>query len=369
MQLKKKSAPDFIIFITVLALLSIGIVMVFSSSQYVAYYEHKGDSFYYLKRQFFNTLLSVILMIFVMKVNYVKLKELAKPALIFSFVLLGLLLIGIGIEHKGSVRWLGAGPFQIQPSEFAKLVMIIYMAKFLSENQHRMKSFRQGFLPPLLILGGACALILMQPDLGTAVALAGTTFIMLWCAGAKKSHMALLAGLGICLVVAAIVFEPYRMERFMSFLDPWKDPQDTGFQTVQSLLAIGSGGLLGVGLGAGRAKTFYLPERHTDFIFSIIAEELGFIGGALVIILFLLLIWRGLKVAITTSDAFGSMIAIGVTSMVGLQALINLGVVTGSLPVTGITLPFISYGGSSLIFSLAGIGLLLNVSCYAGLDR
>jgi len=369
MQLKKKS-PDFMVFLTVLVLLSIGIVMVFSSSQYAAFYEHQGDSFYYLRRQFINALVGIFAMIFVMKVNYEKLKVLAKPALVFSFALLGLLLVGgIGIAHKGSVRWLGVGPFQFQPSELIKLTMVMYLAVFLSEKQHLIKSFRHGFLPPLLIMGAACALILLQPDLGTAVALAGTTYVMLWCAGARKSHMFLLACAGIALVVAAIVFEPYRMERFLAFLDPWKDPQDTGFQTVQSLLAIGSGGLVGVGLGAGRAKTFYLPERHTDFIFSILAEELGFIGGAVVIILFLLFVWRGLKISVSSPESFGSLIAVGITSMVGIQAVINLGVVTGSLPVTGITLPFISYGGSSLVFSLAGIGLLLNVSRYAGLDR
>jgi cell division protein FtsW len=366
----KKGSPDFIIFLTVLLLLSIGIVMVFSSSQYAAYFEHKGDSFYYLRRQFFNTLVSIFAMVFVMKMNYQKLKVLAKPALIVSFILLGLLLVGgVGIEHKGSVRWLGAGPFQFQPSEVVKLTMVMYLALFLSERQHLIKSFKKGFIPPIALMGAACLLILMQPDLGTAVALAGTTFVMLWCAGARKSHMALLAAAGIALVVMAIVTEPYRMERFLAYLNPWEDPQDSGFQTVQSLLAIGSGGLLGLGLGAGRAKTFYLPERHTDFIFSILSEELGFIGGAVVIILFMLFVWRGLKIAVSSPESFGSLLAIGITSMVGLQAIINLGVVTGSLPVTGITLPFISYGGSSLVFSLAGVGLLLNVSRYAGVDR
>ncbi|ATW25056.1 stage V sporulation protein E [Candidatus Formimonas warabiya] len=365
----KKGAPDFVIFLTVLLLLSIGIVMVFSSSQYAAFYQYQ-DSFYFLRRQFFNALVGIGAMIFVMKVNYQKLKGLAKPALIVSFVLLAILLIdGIGIERKGSVRWLGAGPLQFQPSELIKVTMVMYMAAFMSEKQHLMQSFTKGFLPPLGIMGAACALIMFQPDLGTALALAGTTFVMLWCAGARKTHMTLLAVAGIALILAAIVLEPYRMERLMAFWDPWKDAQDTGFQTVQSLLAIGSGGFAGVGLGASRAKTFYLPERHTDFIFSILSEELGFIGGAIVIILFLLFVWRGLKVAVSFPDSFGSLLAIGVTSMVGIQAIINLGVVTGSLPVTGITLPFISYGGSSLLFSLAGIGLLLNVSRYAGLDR
>lgn len=365
----KKGSPDFMLFLTVLLLLGIGIIMVFSSSQYFSYYQYK-DSFHFLRRQFFNSLVGIGAMIFVLKVNYKKLKVLAKPALITSFILLAALLIpGVGIEVNGSVRWLGVGGFQVQPSEILKVSMVLYLALFLSERQHLMKSFTKGFLPPLGIMGVACLLIMKQPDLGTALALAGTTVVMLWAAGARKTHLAILIVCGVALILAAIILEPYRMERLMAFLDPWKDPQDSGFQTIQSLLAIGSGGLAGVGLGFGRAKMFYLPERHTDFIFAIIAEELGFIGGAVVIILFLLFVWRGLKVAVSFPEAFGSLIAIGITAMVGIQAIINLGVVTGSLPVTGITLPFISYGGSSLLFSLAGIGLLLNVSRYVGLDR
>lgn len=365
----KKNSPDFMIFLAVLLLLGIGIIMVFSSSQYTSHYQHKDD-FYYLRRQLINALVGVAAMIFVLRINYQKLKVLAKPALIGSFLLLAALLIpGVGIEVNGSVRWLGVGGFQIQPSEITKVTMVMYLALFLSQRQHLMQSFTKGFLPPLAIMGLACALIMKQPDLGTALALAGTTVVMLWAAGARKRHLTLLVICGVSLIVAAIVLEPYRMERLMAFVDPWQDPLDTGFQTIQSLLAIGSGGLAGMGLGFGRAKMYYLPEKHTDFIFSVLAEELGFIGGAVVILLFLLFVWRGLKVAVSFPESFGSLLAIGITSMVGIQAIINLGVVTGSLPVTGITLPFISYGGSSLLFSLAGIGLLLNVSRYAGLDR
>lgn len=375
MALKKKS-PDFLIFLSVLLLLGIGIIMVFSSSQYVAYYQtydpglKTGDAFVFLRRQLFNALLGIIAMVFVMKINYQKLKIFAKPGIIISFILLAVILIkGVGIEINGATRWLGVGPFQIQPSEIFKLALVLFLAKYLSERQHLMKSFKEGLLLPLALMGGACLLIMKQPDLGTAMTIAGTTIVMLWAAGARKSHMAMLVAAGLVLVVAAIVLEPYRMARIFAFLDPWQDPQDTGFQTVQSLLAIGSGGLAGVGLGYGRAKMFYLPERHTDFIFAVIAEELGFIGGTAVILLFLLFVWRGLKVAVSSPESFGSLLAVGVTSMVGIQAIINLGVVTGSLPVTGITLPFISYGGSSLLFSLAGVGLLLNVSRYAGSDR
>ncbi|MCR6544479.1 stage V sporulation protein E [Dehalobacterium formicoaceticum] len=375
MALKKKS-PDFLIFLSVLLLLGIGIIMVFSSSQYVAYYQtydpglKTGDAFVFLRRQLFNALLGIIAMVFVMKINYQKLKIFAKPGIIISFILLAVILIkGVGIEINGATRWLGVGPFQIQPSEIFKLALVLFLAKYLSERQHLMKSFKEGLLLPLALMGGACLLIMKQPDLGTAMTIAGTTIVMLWAAGARKSHLAMLVAAGLVLVVAAIVLEPYRMARIFAFLDPWQDPQDTGFQTVQSLLAIGSGGLAGVGLGYGRAKMFYLPERHTDFIFAVIAEELGFIGGTAVILLFLLFVWRGLKVAVSSPESFGSLLAVGVTSMVGIQAIINLGVVTGSLPVTGITLPFISYGGSSLLFSLAGVGLLLNVSRYAGSDR
>ena len=365
---KKKNSPDFFILLTVLVLLCFGIVMVFSSSQYVAFYEY-GDAYYFLRKQLINAVLGLVAMVFLMRINTQFLKDWAKPALILSFVLLILLFVGFGHAAKGAVRWLEFGPAKFQPSEIMKLALVVYLAVFFSANQRLIGSFKRGFLPPILILALACILILQQPDLGTAMTLVGMTFVMLWAAGTKGSHLVTVGATAIGLVVVAIISEPYRMKRVLSYLDPWQDALGDGFQAVQSQLAIGSGGLMGVGLSASKAKEFYLPERHTDFIFAIICEETGFIGGVIVIALFLFLIWRGLKVAQSCPDLFDSLLAVGVTAMIGFQAMLNLGVVTGALPVTGITLPMISYGGSSLIFTLAGVGLLLNVSRRAGMDR
>jgi cell division protein FtsW len=246
--------------------------------------------------------------------------------------------------------------------------MVIFLAASLSQNRQRLQYLVHGLGPYLALMGLICLLILAQPDLGTAIAVAGTTYLMLAAAGADRRYLALLALLGVAAVALAIAIAPYRMARFTAFLDPWADPQGNGFQTIQSLLAIGSGGLFGTGLGQGRQKLYYVPENHTDFIFAILSEELGFIGAGLVVLLFLILIWRGFNTAFKAPDAFGSLLAAGLTIMLALQALINMGVVTGMLPVTGITLPLVSYGGSSLIFSLLGIGILLNISRYTGVS-
>lgn len=360
----QKSAPDFIIFLTTLMLLSIGIIMVASSSQVIALLDYK-DAYYFLKRQLIWALLGVLAMISVMNIDYYRYEKWIGPGFIGTLFLLILVIIpNVGHEVNGSTRWLGIGSLSFQPSEVAKLAIVFFMAKSLGRRHNLLQSFSQGVVPHLVILGVVCGLILLQPDLGTAVAIAGTTYMLLMAAGARSSHLLLLALAGIAVVGLAIYFEPYRMERFLAFLDPWADPSDTGFQTIQSLYAIGSGGLFGLGLGESKQKFLYLPERHTDFIFSIINEELGFIGGFIVICLFFILFWRGYKVALTAPSTFSSLLAVGITSMIALQTVINIGVVTGSMPVTGITLPFISYGGSSLIFTLIGVGILLNISRY-----
>ncbi|MDR1160216.1 MAG: FtsW/RodA/SpoVE family cell cycle protein, partial [Syntrophomonadaceae bacterium] len=229
----------------------------------------------------------------------------------------------------------------------------------------KIKHFYKGILPVLGISAVVCGLILAQPDLGTAFTLAGTVFFMLVVAGARWSHMGLLTISGLGLVAGAIAMESYRAKRFLAFLDPWKDAQGFGYQTIQSLYALGSGGLFGLGLGRSRQKYFYIPEKHTDFIFAILGEELGFLGVMVVLGLFVLIAWRGYKIALNAPDKFGNLLATGITTVIIFQALINIGVVAGCLPVTGITLPFISYGGSSLLFSMVGIGLLLNISRYA----
>ncbi|NLK00631.1 MAG: putative lipid II flippase FtsW [Clostridia bacterium] len=359
----KRGKPDFIIFFAAVMLLVIGIVMVFSASSVVAYMD-KGDTFFYLKRQFLWASIGVLAMIMAMNFEYYHLHRFADLIFLLALSLLVLVLFA-GISSHGSSRWLGVGPLSFQPSEAIKIAIVIFMAKSLSGNQDKIHSFFRGVIPHIAVLMLACGLIVGQPDLGTAVAVAGTVYLMFAASGVKFSHLAMLAMAGLGLIATAIMIEPYRFKRFLAFLDPWADPMETGFQTIQSLLALGSGGLFGMGLGQSRQKFFYLPERHTDFIYAILGEELGFIGASLVLLLFVLILWRGFKVALTVKDKFGSLLAVGITCMIVLQMIINVAVVTGSMPVTGITLPLVSYGGSSLVFTLIGIGILLNISRYA----
>jgi cell division protein FtsW len=306
-------------------------------------------------------------MVTVMKIDYRRFQKWATPFFALAVILLALVLIpGVGISIKGSSRWLGAGSLVFQPSEIAKLALVMFLAKNLATYPNQIKIFFRGFLPQLMVVGVICALILAQPDLGTAVAIAGTSYLLFFAAGARKTHLAGLALFGLVLVGVAIYVAPYRVERFTAFLNPWADPLDSGFQTIQSLYAVGSGRLFGMGLGQGRQKFLYLPEQHTDFIYAVLSEELGFIGAFFVLLLFFTFMWRGLKIALKAPDSFGALFDTGITIMVVLQALINIGVVTGILPVTGITLPLISCGGSSLTLNLLGIGILLNISQYAG---
>ena len=359
---KARSTPDFIIIISTLLLLTIGVVMVYSSSAVVAV--KLGDTFYFTKRQLIFAVLGVIAMFFTMNVDYWVWKKWAKTGLLACFGLLVIVLI-IGKEVNGAKSWLGVGAFGIQPAEFMKLGMTVFLAKWLSENQKNIISFRKGLVPSLGIAGLAFALIMLQPDLGTGTVLMGTAVLMIFVAGCRIQHLMGLGLLGVGGFAALILAAPYRIKRITSFLDPWSDPLNTGYQIIQSLYAIGPGGIMGLGLGMSRQKYFYLPEPYNDFIFSILAEELGFIGGALVLLLFLLILWRGMRVAITAPDQFGSLLAVGIVGMIAIQVIINVGVVTGTFPVTGITLPFLSYGGSSLTLILTGMGVLLNISRFA----
>ncbi|MTI81408.1 MAG: putative lipid II flippase FtsW [Firmicutes bacterium] len=363
MRLKKKS-PDFILFLTVLMLLSIGIVMVFSASQYVTIINYQ-NAFYFFERQMLWALIGVVAMIFTMNFDYFKMKRWIGPIVALGLILLLLVLIpGIGKEVNGSRRWINLVFISFAPAELVKLCLITFVAFGLSKRPNIVQDFRRGMFPYLMLMVVAAGLILMQPDLGTAVTLCGTIMVMFLAAGARMAHLYGLGALGLVAVGLAIYFEPYRMKRFLAFLDPAADPQGAGYHIIQSLYALGSGGLFGLGLGQSKQKFLYLPENHTDFIFAIIGEELGFIGASLVILLFIMLAWRGFKIAITSPDPFASLLATGITCGIVLQAIINMGVVTGSMPVTGVPLPFISYGGTSLLFTLMGVGILLNISKY-----
>jgi cell division protein FtsW len=361
----KRTTPDFILMIVTFTLLAIGLIMVYSASAIWAEYKF-DDSFFFAKRQTLFAGVGIVAMFFIMNINYWTWRTWSKTILIVCFVLLLLVLIpGIGNVRNGSRSWIGVGAFSIQPSEFMKLAMIAFLAKYLSERQKLITSFKKGLVPSLGLAFVAFAMIMLQPDLGTGTVMMGTCIVMIFIAGARISHFAFLGLLGVAGFVGLIASAPYRIKRITSFLDPWSDPLGSGFQIIQSLYAIGPGGLFGLGLGESRQKFFYLPEPQTDFIFAILSEELGFIGGSFILILFALLLWRGIRIALGAPDLYGSFLAVGIIAMVAIQVMINIGVVTGLMPVTGITLPFLSYGGSSLTLMLMAIGVLLNISRYS----
>lgn len=362
---KARSNPDLLLLGSTLALLVIGVVMVYSASSVLAFREF-GDAFYYLKRQALFAALGIVAMLFTMNTDYWIWKKYAKIILIVCFALLAAVLIpGIGVVRGGARSWLGIGSFGIQPSEFMKMGMIIFLAKWLSGQQNMITQFTKGLLPPLGLVGLAFGLIMLQPDLGTGVVLVGASLMIIYVTGARLLHLSYLALAGVAGLVGLIIAAPYRLKRITAFLDPWQDPLGAGYQAIQSFYAIGPGGLVGLGLGMSRQKYSYLPEPQTDFIFSIIAEELGFIGGSFVLILFTLVLWRGMRTAITAPDTYGSLLATGIVGMIAVQVIINIGVVIGMFPVTGITLPLISAGGSSLTLMLTSIGVLLNISRYS----
>ncbi|WP_270172194.1 stage V sporulation protein E [Paenibacillus sp. SYP-B4298] len=362
---KSRSAPDIWLIVSILLILTIGLIMVYSASAVLSFNEF-GDSYYYLKRQLLFALLGVGAMFVTMNTDYWVWKKVSKPGLLLCFALLVLVLIpGIGVVRGGARSWLGISSFGIQPSEFMKLAMVIFLAKLLADRQGQMTTFMKGLLPPLSIMGAAFGLIMLQPDLGTGTVMVGASLLVIYTAGARIAHLGSLALLGLAGMVGLVLAAPYRLQRITAFLDPWADPLGAGYQSIQSLYAIGPGGLVGLGLGMSRQKYNYLPEPQTDFIFSILAEELGFIGGMTIILLFLVLVWRGMRAAITAPDSFGSLLAVGITGIIAVQVLINIGVVIGMFPVTGITLPLVSYGGSSLTLLLTGLGILLNISRYS----
>ncbi|PLR97377.1 stage V sporulation protein E [Bacillus sp. T33-2] len=361
----KKTTPDFILLIITFTLLAMGLIMVYSASAVLADYKFE-DSFFFAKRQMLFAGVGVAAMFFIMNVDYWTWRTWAKLILIVCFVLLVMVLIpGIGNVRNGSRSWIGVGAFSIQPSEFMKLAMIAFLAKFLSERQKQITSFKNGLFPSLALVFTAFGMIMLQPDLGTGTVMVGTCVVMIFIAGARISHFLGLGLLGVAGFIGLVASAPYRIKRITSFLDPWQDPQGSGFQMIQSLFAIGPGGLFGLGLGQSRQKFFYLPEPQTDFIFAILAEELGFIGGSFILLLFSLLLWRGIRIALGAPDLYGSLLAVGIIAMIAIQVMINIGVVTGLMPVTGITLPFLSYGGSSLTLMLVAVGVLLNISRYS----
>ena len=348
--------------VVVLALICIGIVMIYSASCINALQNYQ-DSLYYLKRHLLFLVMGLVACVWVMSIDYRQIQPHARTFLGVSLFLLVFVLIPhIGQESYGARRWFKLGVFHFQPSELVKLAVIIYTADFLSRKQQLIHNFRQGFLPPILVMGAACLLTVKQPDLGTTVEIAVVVLGLMLIAGARLWHLAAIAAAAIPVVIYLVVKEPYRMARIVAFLDPWQDSQGIGFQLTQSQIALGSGGIFGVGLGHSQQKLFYLPAAHTDFILSIIGEELGLVGALAVIVLFVSFIWIGIRLIRQTHESFGFFLSIGIILMLGLQAMVNVGVSIGAFPTKGLPLPFISYGGSALIFHLVAIALLLNVS-------
>lgn len=356
----KDGKPDLIAFVAVIILLSLGLVMVFSASSVMGLTD-AGNPYYYVQRQTILAVVGLILLFLLMKVDYHVFKPLALPGLVISFALLVVVLF-VGSGTAGATRWIRVAGFNLQPSEVAKLVMVNYTAVYVSTKREKARRFLKGLLPILVITAVQFGLIMLEPDFGTAAALVFSVLIILFAGGVHLGQLLSIGVLAAPALVYLVTLKEYRVRRLFAYLDPWSDPTDTGWNVIQSLLAIGSGGLFGLGLGKSRQKFSYLPEHHTDFIFAILCEELGFLGGVTVLLLFFVLAWRGLRIAMRAPDLYGSLLAIGITSMIAFQAMLNIGVVTGSLPVTGIPLPFISHGGSSLLLSLAGIGILLNIS-------
>jgi cell division protein FtsW len=357
---------DFILLIVTLALVGVGIVMVYSTSAIMAG-ERFQDPYYFLKKQAVFAGIGFILMIFTLFVPYTILKRLAYPILIVSVLLLVAVLIpGIGYRAGGAMRWLKVQSLSFQPSEFAKLGLVIFLAYFLTKKDEKIRSFSFGFLPTVLLSGLVVVLVAKEPDLGAALFLSAMVFLLLFVSGARVIYMAGALLLTIPVVYYLLMNVGYRYKRLMSFIRPWNDPTGTSFQIIQSFLSFGSGGLFGLGLGEGRQKLFFLPAPHTDFIFSVIGEELGLVGAMVVVLLFFVFTVRGIQIGLSLDDRFGAYLALGVTLMISLQAVINMAVVLGLFPTKGLTLPFISYGGTSLITNLVGVGIILHLSTRVG---
>lgn len=359
-----KKKLNISLFITIIILALFGLMMIYSASSVWAEYKF-NDSFYYFKRQLIFIVIGIFIMYVVSKIDYRIYYEKSNKILLICFILLILVLIpGIGSVRNGSRSWFGIGSLGIQPSEAAKLALIIFTSKYLSKNNKFVKSYKDGVFPILGVVFLFFGLIMLQPDLGTGMILVVSIISLLFIAGVNMKFFIGGGIIGVIGVIILIIIAPYRMDRITSFIDPWKDPLGTGFQIIQSLYAIGPGGLLGTGYLNSIQKQFYLPEPQTDFIFSIIAEEFGIFGAIFVVGMFLFIIYKGLKVALSCNNLFGKYLAFGMIFQLSFQTMMNLMVVIGMIPVTGVTLPFLSYGGSSLLITMFSMGIILSISRY-----
>jgi len=362
--MKGKRRFDYVLLIVALSLVGIGIVMVYSTSAILAA-DRFQDPYYFLKKQALYAGIGFVVMILMMFFPYEVLKRFAYPIFILSILFLVAVLIpGVGHRAGGSMRWLKIQSFSFQPSELAKLCLVIFLAYLLTKKEEKIRSFSFGFLPTIFLSGIVIALAVKEPDFGTGLFLTVMVFLLLFVSGARMIYVLAAFLLAAPVAYYFLMNAGYRYKRLISFIRPWEDPTGTSFQIIQSFLSFGSGGLFGLGLGEGRQKLFFLPAPHTDFIFSIIGEELGLVGVVIVVLLFFILTLRGIQIALSLEDRFGAYLALGITLMISLQAVINMGVVLGLLPTKGLTLPLVSYGGTSLVANLAGVGILLHLSTH-----
>lgn len=360
----RKLRSDKWLFLATLALVCVSVVMVYSASAMMALDKFQ-QPYHYLTRQLMWAVLGMAVLSIVMRVDY---RAYRNEQVIWTLVgVVGFMLLAVLFARpiNGSKRWFGVGGFGIQPSELAKVAAILFTAYVLDRRMHRIDDVKYALLPIAVVVGGLGLLIFVEPDLGTAVAMFLVVAVMVMAAGLHYGYVAVAGVLAVTLIGVAAMSADYRIKRIMSFLNPWADPNGAGYQIIQSLIAVGSGGWLGRGLMGGLQKLFFLPEPHTDFIFAVIAEELGLLGATFVLVCFCVIAWRGLRAATAAPDRFGAFLALGITTMVVAQAMINLSVVLGLMPTKGISLPLVSSGGSSLLVNLAAIGVLLNISQHA----
>ena len=359
-----KMQYDRMLLFAVLLLLTCSVVMVYSASSVVALTTY-DDPAYFMKRQIIWAIGGLALMVFAMRTDH---RLLSDQRVVLALVLISLLLLaatlvpGVGRMVNGSRRWLRLGMLSFQPSELAKFALVVYMSYYIAKKGEQLRDLMNGIVPAYVVTGLFLLIAIRQPDFGATMTLAGVAGILLFAGGANLVHLGGTAALCLPLVYVAVVHSAYRTRRIFAFLDPWADPQGAGHQIIQSFLAFGSGGVFGRGLGEGRQKLLFLPERHSDFIYAVIGEELGLIGALSVLVLFLIILWRGVRIALSQRETFSRMLALGITLLISIQGMINMAVVTGLLPTKGIALPLVSYGGSSLVLTMGALGVLLNIS-------
>ncbi len=362
-----KTEFDSVIFYTTILLVFIGIIMVFSASYVQSSFKHH-DAYYFLKRNVIYAILGFISMMFISNIDYTFWKKNAKAIGIVATILLLLVITPLGIKANGARRWLGFGGLTIQPAEIAKFATIIITAKIIEIRYDKMKSLTKGVIPVLIVPIIFFALIMCQPNMSTAGTIILVVFVMVFVAGMNMKFVIAMFGSGVAAFLVLALTSEYRLKRILSFLDPFQDPLGNGYQVIQGLYALGSGGLFGMGLGKSQQKWFYIPEPQNDFIFAIIGEELGLVGCAIVIMLFVILVYRCVRIALKCSNVFACMMVIGIGAQIGIQAALNIAVATSSMPVTGVALPFISYGGTSLIIFMSAVGIVLNISKYVKIN-